>query len=302
MKCIISGGSGFIGSRLVDSLLKDGHYVSVWSRKPGIERRNAVGSFCWDPISGEPASESLEDFDVVVHLAGEPVAQRWTADVKRRIRDSRVHGTRHLVHALSTVKRRPGLLICASAIGYYGDRGDEVLTESSKPGKGFLPEVCVEWEKQADLAESLGLRVVKLRIGVVLGKGGGALEKMVPAFEKFAGGTLASGKQWMSWIHLDDLVAMMRFAMDQPVSGAWNGTAPNPVTNAKFTEALGQALHKPAFLKVPAFALKALYGEMASVMLASDRVLPKAAEAGGFHFQYPELGTALKEIFSKGTV
>ena len=212
MKCIISGGSGFIGQRLVDSLLKDGHYVSVWSRTPGREVRAAVGSFFWDPISGEPASESLDDFDVVVHLAGEPVAQRWTPEVKRKIRDSRVQGTQHLVHAISTVKRRPGVLVCASAIGYYGDRGDEVLTESSASGKGFLPDVCIEWEKQADLAQALGMRVVKIRIGVVLGKEGGALAKMTPAFKAFAGGKLGSGRQWTSWIHVDDIVAMLRYA------------------------------------------------------------------------------------------
>ena len=299
MKCIISGGSGFIGRRLVDSLLKDGHYVSVWSRTPGQETRAAVGSFFWDPMSGEPASESLEDFDAVVHLAGEPVAQRWTPEVKRKIRDSRVQGTQNLVHAISTLKRRPSVLVCASAVGYYGDRGDEILTESSSPGRGFLPEVCMEWEKQADLAQALGMRVVKLRIGVVLGRDGGALAKMAPAFKSFAGGKLGSGRQWMSWIHVDDIVAMLRYAIDRPIAGVLNGTAPAPVSNAKFTEELAAALHRPAVMSVPGFAVKALFGEMAGVMLASQRVVPKAAEAAGFQFQYPEVRAALKNIFQE---
>ncbi len=299
MKCIISGGSGFIGRRLVDSLLKDGHYVSVWSRTPGKETRAAVGSFFWDPMSGEPASESLEDFDAVVHLAGEPMAQRWTPEVKRKIRDSRVQGTQNLVHAISTLKRRPGVLVCASAIGYYGDRGDEILTESSSPGIGFLPEVCIEWEKQADLAQALGMRVAKIRIGVVLGKDGGALAKMTPAFKSFAGGKVGSGRQWMSWIHLDDIVGMLRYAIDRPISGVLNGTAPAPVTNAEFTRELAATLHRPALLRVPGFALKALLGEMAGVVLASQRVLPKAAEAAGFQFQFTEVGAALKNILQE---
>lgn len=297
MKCIISGGSGFIGRRLVDSLLKDGHYVSAWSRTPGREVRAAVGSFFWDPMSGEPASESLEDFDVVFHLAGERVAQRWTPEAKRKIRDSRVQGTQHLVHAISTVKRRPSVLVCASAIGYYGDRGDEILTESSPPGKGFLPEVCIEWEKQADLAQALGMRVVKIRIGVVLGRDGGALAKMAPVFTAFVGGKLGSGRQWTSWIHVDDIVAMFRHAIDQPVSGVLNGTAPSPVINADFTRELGAALHRPAFMSVPGIAVRAIFGEMAEVVLSSQRALPKAAEASGFQFQFPEISAALKNIF-----
>ncbi|MDQ6699589.1 MAG: TIGR01777 family oxidoreductase [Acidobacteriota bacterium] len=297
MKCIISGGSGFIGRRLVDSLLQDGHYVSVWSRTPGKETRAAVGSFFWDPMSGEPASESLEDFDAVVHLAGEPVAQRWTPEVKRKIRDSRVQGTQNLVHAISTLKRRPSVLICASAIGYYGDRGDEIVTESSSPGKGFLPEVCIEWEKQADLAQALGMRVAKIRIGVVLGRDGGALAKMTPAFRSFVGGKVGSGRQWMSWIHVDDIVGMLRYAIDRPISGVLNGTAPAPVTNAEFTRGLADALHRPAVISVPGFAVKALFGEMGGVVLASQRVLPKAAEAAGFQFQFPEVRAALKNIF-----
>jgi uncharacterized protein (TIGR01777 family) len=296
MKCIISGGTGFIGRALVDSLLKDGHYVSVWSRNPGNEKRTAVGSFYWDPIQGEPAAESLHDFDVVMHLAGEPVAQRWTPEVKRKIRDSRVQGTRHLVQAISTVQHRPTVLVCASAVGYYGSRGSEVLTESSAPGSSYLAQVCVDWEKQADLAESLGLRVVKIRIGIVLGKGGGALAKMLPAFKRYAGGTLGDGHHWMSWIHLSDLVAMVRHAMERPVTGVVNGTAPHPVTNAKFTQELGAALNRPAFLQVPKFVVKTLYGELADAMFESQRALPKAAEASGFQFKFGDVGEALRDV------
>jgi uncharacterized protein (TIGR01777 family) len=296
MKCVISGGTGFIGKRLVNSLLKDGHYVAVWTRTPGKERRTAVQSFYWDPLEGEPQEESINAFDVVVHLAGEPVAQRWDDDVKRKIRDSRVLGTQRLVSAISKVKHKPSALICSSAVGYYGSRGDEVLTENSSAGTGFLADACVAWERAADEASKLGLRVAKIRTGIALGRDGGALEKMLPAFRAFAGGTLGSGKQWMPWIHVDDLVAMYRFAMDQAVSGALNGSAPNPVTNAKFTSELGQALHRPAFLTVPAFALETLYGEMSQVILTGQRAVPEAAQKLGFQWKYPRLGEALHNL------
>lgn len=293
MKCIVSGGTGFIGRRLVDSLLADKHYVAVWSRRPGTEIRDAVASFYWDPMQGEPAEESINDFDAVVHLAGEPVAQRWTPEVKRKIRESRVLGTRHLVDALAKATRRPEVLVCASAIGYYGARGDEAVDETSAPGSGFLAGVCEEWEREADRAVELGMRVVKIRIGVVLGRDGGMLEKMLPAFKAFAGGRLGSGKQWLSWIHVDDLVTMFRSAVEQEFRGVYNGTAPTPVTNAQFTAALGKALQRPAFLQIPPFALKVLFGELADSMLTGARVLPKAAEGRGFVWQYPELNAAL---------
>jgi len=296
MKCVISGGTGFIGQRLVSSLLKDGHYVAVWTRTPGKERRSAVQSFYWDPLEGEPQEESINAFDVVVHLAGEPVAQRWDEDVKRKIRDSRVLGTQRLVSAISKVKHKPAALVCSSAVGYYGSRGDEVLTENSTAGTGFLADACAGWERAADSAAALGLRVAKIRTGIVLGRDGGALAKMLPAFRAFAGGTLGSGKQWMPWIHVDDLVAMYRFAMDQAVSGALNGAAPNPVTNAKFTSELGKALHRPTFLTVPAFALEALYGEMAQVILTGQRAVPEAAQKLGFQWKYPGLIEALHNL------
>jgi hypothetical protein len=190
------------------------------------------------------------------------------------------------------------VLVCGSAIGYYGSRGDEILTESSAPGKGFMADVCVAWEKEADPAESLGIRLVKLRTGVALGANGGALAKMVPPFKAGMGGKLGHGDQWMSWVHLDDLVGLIQHVLDNPVRGAVNGTSPNPVTNADFTKALSHSLSRPALVPMPAFTLKFMFGEMSEVMLASQRVLPKAAEAAGYTFRYPDLEPALANILA----
>jgi len=209
MKCAVSGGTGFIGRRIVDRLLRDSHYVGVWSRRPGLEKRTGVASYIWDPLAGEPPAESVNTMDAIIHLAGESVAQRWNAEVKRRIRDSRVLGTRRLVDAIARVRHKPKVLVSASAIGYYGDRGDEELTESAQPGSGFLAEVCQAWEAEADRAAESGLRVVKLRIGFVLGRDGGALARLAPLFRAFAGGRLGSGRQWMPWIHVDDVAELV---------------------------------------------------------------------------------------------
>jgi hypothetical protein len=268
------GGTGFIGRRLAESLAAAGHSVS------------AVGR------GGEPG-----EADAIVNLAGEPIAQRWTREAKRKIRESRIVGTRRLVQALAQLPKRPGVLVSASAIGYYGNRGDEILTESSAPASGFLAELCRDWEKEADAAESLGVRVVKLRIGVVLGSGGGALARMLPPFKMGVGGRLGSGKQWMSWIHIDDVAGLIRFALDDPtIRGPVNATAPNPVTNAEFTGILASALHRPAFMPVPAVALKTLFGEMSSVLLDSQRVLPRVAESAGYQFKYKALPPALAQL------
>src|SRR5580658_912554 len=296
MKCVISGGTGFIGRRIVDRLLRDGHYVGVWSRKPGNEKRTAVASFTWDPLQGEPPAESVNTMDAVIHLAGEPVAQRWNDAVKGRIRDSRVLGTRRLVETIGSVQHKPKVLVCASAIGWYGDRGDEVLTEASTPGSGFLADVCQGWEAEADRAAEFGLRVVRLRIGFVLGKGGGALAQMVPAFRAFVGGRLGSGKQWMPWIHVGDVAEMFAHAVENDIAGVWNATAPNPVTNAEFTREMGKALHRPAVFPVPPFALKLAFGELGRHMLDSSRVVPEAALKAGFQFGYPELAGALRDL------
>lgn len=275
MNVVVTGASGLIGRRLMKALAEDGHTVRPLSVRTGN----------W---------EALDGMDAVVHLAGEPVAQRWTEDVKRRIRESRVAGTENLVRAMSQIETGPRVLVCASAIGYYGDRGDEVLTEDSAPGTGFLPEVCVAWEKAAQAAEAFGVRVVRVRIGVVLDAAAGALAKMLPPFRMGLGGRVGSGRQWMSWIHVEDLVGLIRFALAEQVRGAINGVAPNPVTNAEFTKALGAELHRPAIFPVPGLALRAVFGEMAEVLMGSQRVLPKAA--AGYPFRFPLLEPALAEL------
>ena len=297
MNITITGATGFIGRRLIERLGAEPHQLHALSRRTNIKfGETAVWITKWDPLGEDPPEESIVNADAIVHLAGEPVAQRWTAEAKNSIRASRVAGTQRLVHALSALPRRPAVLVCASAIGIYGSRGEEILTESSALGNDFLAEVCQEWEKQAMAAESLGMRVARIRTGVVLGKGGGALQKMLPPFKAFVGGKIGSGKQWMSWIHLDDLVGVICHALTNPMSGAFNGTAPNPVTNAAFTSELARALGRPALFPVPGFALKALFGEMAEMLLGGQRVLPRATEAAGYRFQYPELGAALRDI------
>jgi hypothetical protein len=280
MNISISGASGFIGRHLMKSLAQAGHSLRALSRHT-------------------PPAESLREADAIIHLAGEPVAQRWTAAAKQRILDSRVVGTRNLVEALAALPRRPEALICASAIGYYGSRGDEVLTESSAPGSGFLPEVCVAWEREALAAEAFGIRVVRVRTGVVLDANGGALVRMLPPFRMGLGGRLGSGRQWMSWIHLEDLAALFQFAVESQVRGPLNAVAPNPVTNSDFTRELAHALRRPAVFPVPEFALKMLFGEMADVLLASQRVAPAAAEAAGFRFRFPQLAPALESLLRR---
>jgi len=286
MRCIVSGGTGFVGRRVVARLRERGHEVAIWSRR-------AAAPFEWDPLCGEPSPESLEGVDAVVHLAGEPVAQRWNAEVKDRIRDSRVLGTRALVEAIGRLNRKPAVLVSASAIGFYGDRGDEVLTEASAGGQGFLVDVCRGWEAEADGAARFGVRVAKLRIGFVLGKDGGALAQMAPIFRAGVGGPLGSGRQWMPWIHADDVAELFAHAVEAPVSGVWNATAPHPVTNAEFTRELGKALHRPAVFPVPPFALKLAFGELGQHMLDSARVMPEAATKAGFAFGYPTIDRAL---------
>jgi hypothetical protein len=296
MNIAITGASGLIGRRLLKSLAKDGHTLHSLSRHAGTNLPPGVRLSVWDPSKGEPPEDALRGADAVIHLAGENVAQRWTADAKRRIRESREAGTRNLVRALAKLPRKPGVLVCASAVGYYGSRGDETLTEASAPGAGFLADVCVAWEREAQAAEALGIRVARMRTGVALDARGGAMKKLLPAFRMGAGGRLGDGRQWMPWIHLDDLAALFRFALENPIAGPVNAVAPQPVTNAEFTRELARALHRPALLPVPALALRLLLGEMSEVLLASQRVVPQAAEAAGFRFRFPELGGALGNL------
>jgi hypothetical protein len=293
MKIILTGATGFIGTRLRDHLVRQGHELVCLSRR-AVSR---PGWYAWDPENGPPPQEALLGAGAVVHLAGEPVAQRWSAEVKRRILSSRVQGTRSLVRALGALPVRPTVLVSASAIGYYGSRGDEILAESAAPGSGFLPEVCVEWERAAQTAAELGLRVVSLRIGAVLDPAGGALAQMLPPFRAGLGGPIAGGQAWMSWIHLHDLVRMFAWAVEnQALAGPVNAVAPNPVKNEIFTRSLGAALHRPALFPVPALALKMLYGEMAGIVLASQRVAPERALKAGFQFDWPELDPAFREL------
>jgi uncharacterized protein (TIGR01777 family) len=266
------------------------------SRHAGSNLPPGVQLFVWDAMKGAPPAESLDGVDAVIHLAGEPIAQRWNDETKQKIKESRTVGTRNLVQALASMPTRPAVLINGSAIGFYGSRGDEMLTEESAPGSGFMAEVCVAWEKEADAAAPLGIRLVKLRTGMVLGAHGGALAKMLPPFKAGMGGKLGSGDQWMSWIHLDDLVGIIQHALENPMQGAVNGTSPNPVTNAEFTKALGHAVSRPAVVPMPAFTLKFMFGEMSEVMLASQRILPKVAEGAGYQFRYPAVEEALANV------
>ena len=293
MKIVLTGATGFIGARLRAHLTAQGHELTCLSRR-AVSRPEW---YAWDPENGPPPQAALLGAGAVIHLAGEPVAQRWTADVKRRILSSRVQGTRSLIGAIGALPVRPGVLVCASAIGYYGSRGDEILPESAAPGAGFLPEVCIEWERAAGTAAELGLRVVSPRIGVVLDPAGGALAQMLPPFRAGLGGPIAGGQAWTSWIHLNDLVRLIAWAVENPaVCGPVNAVAPNPMRNETFTRALGAALHRPAFFPVPALALKLLYGEMAGLVLASQRVTPERAAQSGFQFNWPELDAALGDL------
>jgi uncharacterized protein (TIGR01777 family) len=296
VKITISGASGFIGRRLLKSLGSDGHTLQVLSRHAGTNMPGNVKVWVWDPAKAEPPLDALRDADAVIHLAGEPLAQRWNEESKRRIRESRVAGTRNLVQALARLGKPPATLVCGSAMGYYGSRGDEILTEQSAPGSGYLAQVCQSWESEASKAESLGMRVVRVRTGLVLDGRGGALQRMLPPFRMGVGGKLGDGKQWMSWIHLEDLAGMFRFVLESRIRGPMNGVAPNPVINTEFTRALAAAVHRPAFFPVPAFALRLIFGEMSEVLLASQRVVPKAAEEAGYRFQFPQLPGALADM------
>lgn len=299
MQILITGGTGFIGDRLIPRLTAAGNRIRLVGRKARLGLPTGVEFKMWDAMSGPPPMEVLSGIDAVVHLAGEPVSQRWTPEIKRRIRESRVQGTRNLLEGLSRMEKKPEALVCASAIGYYGDRGEETLDETSPAGGGFLPQVCVAWEEEARKAEPLGIRTVTLRIGIVLGKEGGALRQMLLPFQAGVGGRLGSGQAWMSWIHVEDMVELIGFSLEnQTLRGALNATAPNPVRNAEFTQVLAAVLRRPALFPVPEFVLKLLFGEMAGIILASQRVVPAAALAQGYAFRYPALSAALRDLLA----
>ncbi len=297
MRVVVAGGTGFIGRRLVGRLAASGHEVSVLTRQPRAAGLPPSARLVpWG--EGTAWQSAVDGADGIVNLAGESVARRWTATVKKRILESRLDAVAMLSAAVDRASRRPRVLVNASAVGYYGPREDEELTEEAPPGEDFLARTCVAWEEAARALQARGLRVVRLRIGTVLATDGGALAKMLPPFRAFAGGPLGSGSQWMSWIHREDLVDLVLFALATPAAeGALNATAPAPVRNGDFARALGRALGRPALLPAPAAVLKLLLGEMATLVLDGQRVVPRRAGELGFRFRFPELPAALRDLF-----
>jgi hypothetical protein len=302
MRVTVTGATGLIGPHVIGALQRRGAQVSVLTRDSERARKRLaeaglapVEAFDWDLLHDPAPAQALEGRDAVVHLAGENVAQRWSASAKEAIRESRVTGTRNLLAGLRAAENAPGTLVSSSAIGYYGARGEEPLDEEAPPGSDFLAEVCVEWERESEKASSeLGMRVVLVRTGVVLDKSGGALEKMLPPFRLGVGGPVAGGRQFISWIHRDDVVGMIVTALaDDRWSGPVNATAPEPLSNRDFSHALGRALHRPAFLPVPGIALQLLYGEMAEIVTEGARVVPAKALVLGYEFLHPQLDEAL---------
>jgi uncharacterized protein (TIGR01777 family) len=301
----VTGATGVIGRHAIGAMLERGDQVVVLTRDPDSARDKLGGGVeaqAWaDPKHTLPPSDALDQADAILHLLGEPIAQRWTDDAKREIRDSRVLSTRSLVEAIAALPedRRPRALISQSATGYYGPRGDEPVDESDPAGKDFLAGVTVEWEREAGKATSAGVRVATTRTGVVLSAQGGALEKMLPPFKLGVGGPVAGGKQYVPWVHLDDVVgAMLRCLDDDAASGPINLTAPNPVTNAELSKTLGRVLHRPAVLPVPGLALKALYGEMATIVLTGQRAVPARLGELGYEYRHPRLEDALRDVLS----
>ncbi len=298
MKALVTGATGLIGRHLVPSL----EYARVLARDPDRARAlpGVADAIAWDSDRPVP-SQALRDVDVVFHLAGEPLlGKRLTTARKQTFRESRVAGTRRMVAALREVGGGPRVLVSASAIGFYGSRGDEVLTERSGRGADFLARVCVEWEEEALAAKALGVRVVLARIGMVLSREGGALAAMRPAFGVCLGGPLGSGKQWMSWIHIDDVVGLLREAASRPeVEGPLNVVGPSPERNATFAQALGRAMRRPAWLRAPEAALRVALGEAADVVLGSQRVLPEKAKATGYAFRFESLDAALRDLLAR---
>jgi uncharacterized protein len=296
MKLVITGASGFIGRELCQHLLQRGDSLILFTRgaprEPNSDRKRWHH---WTPGTLRDWDTELDGVDGVINLAGEPIAEKkWTVTQRRRLEKSRVDTTHVLVQACAQARQRPRFLVNASAVGYYGARGDEILTEEAPPGTDFLGQLCRNWEAEAVRAEKLDMRVVLLRIGVVLGSGGGALEKMVPPFKWFSGGPLGSGKQWMSWIHLQDLVRLILFLIDNAqATGPINATAPNPERNKDFSRMLGKVLHRPSWMPVPGFLLRVGLGDMADMLLTGQRVIPAAAQRHGFQFRYPDLPAAL---------
>lgn len=289
---------GFIGKALARDLKARGHHVTALSRSLKSSPQE-VPVLVWDPAHPGGLVIALNGYDAVVNLAGASIADgRWTDARRRELETSRLNSTRALVDVISKCAHQPKVLVNASAVGYYGDRGNETLTEEAGPGKGFLADLCVKWEAEAKRAESLGLRVVLVRFGIVLGRGGGALPAMARPFKFLAGGPLGPGTQWTSWIHIDDATAILASALEkQRWQGPVNAVSPHPVINQKFAEALGRALHRPSWLRAPVWALRAAAGAMADeVILANQKAVPEKAKKLGYTFQHPRIETALRDL------
>ena len=302
MRVLITGATGFVGGALCASLVAGGHELHVLSRSPKQAKESLPGvreAFRWTS-SQPPSPQCYQGVDAIVNLAGEPVFGRWTEAKRRAIVDSRVNGTRNLINGLREAVDRPRVLVSSSAIGYYGDRGDEKLTEASAPGNDFLADTSVAWEREALEAQALGVRVTTLRTGIVLAKRGGALGQMLLPAKLGLTGPLGSGDQWWSWIHRDDLIGLIRFAIErEDISGPVNGTAPQPVRQKEFAKTLGAVLSRPAVLPAPAFALYLVLGGFAAELLSSKRVLPEVAEGHGYAFAHPTLEGALRAALTQ---
>ncbi len=296
MKVTVTGATGNVGRPLVEKLKAQGHEVTSLSRSAGPD----VVQWA-NPKEEPPPAEAIEGQDAIVHLLGEPIDQRWTDEVKRELRDSRVLSTRQVVEGLRAAEQRPKVLVSQSASGFYGNRGDEKLTESSPAGDDFLAGLVVEWEAEANKAQELGVRVVTTRTGVVLSPEGGALEKMLPFFKLGIGGPVAGGDQYVPWVHLDDVTgAVLAVLENDAASGPVNVSAPSPATNKELSKTLGRVLKRPAFAPVPALAVKTLYGEMAHIVITGQRMLPARLEELGYGFAQPELESALRSATDKG--
>ena len=298
MRIAVTGASGFVASHLIPALRADGHDVVP------VSRRRMANGIQWDPVRGRLHPAELEGVDAVIHLAGEGIAdQRWSPARKQAILESRTHPTQLLAERLAALHRPPSVLISMSAMGFYGDGGDRILTEASPMGHDFLAGVVEAWEAAAEPARTAGIRVVHPRMGIVLSPDGGALAKMLPPFRLGVGGRLGSGRQWMSWIAIDDVVAALQHCLvEERLSGPVNLTSPHPVTNATFAETLGRVLRRPAVVPVPAIALKLLFGELAeATLLAGQRMLPERLEAAGYTFRFPVLEPALQHVMSSNT-
>ncbi len=301
MKFFLTGGTGFVGTYLAKHLRQQGHELTILSRRPQASSDPQSRYVQGDPTEPGPWQQHVPEHDVIINLAGASIFVRWTAENKRIIRASRVLTTQNLVAALAAAPdRQTKVLLSTSAIGYYGDRGDEELTEDSPPGNDFLAQVAQEWEAAALAAQDLGVRTIITRFGIVLGRGGGILASMVPLFKSFVGGPVGSGRQWFSWIDQSDQLRAFLFVLEHPdLSGVINFCSPNPVRNAEFAAALGRVLNRPSFLAAPAFMVKMALGEFAPVILGGQKVLPKKLLAAGFTFAYPTLEAALRHQLSE---